>query len=50
MASSVGLEEGIERMARWVKATGVRPPVPFPGDIEVPRNMPPSWAAMIESR
>jgi UDP-glucose 4-epimerase len=46
---SVGLEEGIERMANWVKANGVRPPVPFPGEIEVPRNMPPSWAAMTQS-
>jgi hypothetical protein len=36
-------------MANWVKANGVRPPVPFPGEIEVPRNMPPSWAAMTQS-
>jgi UDP-glucose 4-epimerase len=45
----IGLEEGIERMARWVREVGVRPPVPFSGEIEVPINMPPSWAEMIES-
>jgi UDP-glucose 4-epimerase len=50
VSPSVGLEQGIERMAEWVRAAGVRPPVPFPGDIEVPRNMPPSWAAMTGSR
>jgi UDP-glucose 4-epimerase len=42
---TVGLDEGIARMARWIKAVGVRPPTPFPGDIEVPIGMPPSWAA-----
>lgn len=42
----IGLEDGIERMARWVREVGVRPAVPFPGTIEVRRNMPPSWAAM----
>lgn len=42
----IGLEEGIERMARWVMEVGVRPPVAFPGEIEVPINMPPSWAEM----
>jgi UDP-glucose 4-epimerase len=44
----IGLEEGIERMARWVERVGVRPPVAFPGEIEVPINMPPSWAAMTQ--
>jgi UDP-glucose 4-epimerase len=46
---AVGLEEGITRMARWVQEVGVRPPMPFPGDIEVPLNMPPSWAQMIDA-
>jgi UDP-glucose 4-epimerase len=46
VSPSIGLEQGIERMAKWVRANGVRPPVPFPGEIEVPRNMPPSWAGM----
>jgi UDP-glucose 4-epimerase len=45
-STTVGLEEGIARMARWVQETGVRAPVAFPGTIEVPINMPPSWAAM----
>lgn len=45
---AVGLEEGIARMARWAKETGVRPEVAFPGTIEVPINMPPSWAAMTQ--
>jgi UDP-glucose 4-epimerase len=44
--STVGLREGIDRMADWVKSVGVRPEVAFPGTIEVPVNMPPSWAAM----
>ena len=47
ISSSIGLEEGIARMARWVKDVGVRPPTPFPGEIEVPMGMPPSWAEMI---
>jgi UDP-glucose 4-epimerase len=45
-ASQVTLDEGIERMAQWVKANGARPPVAFPGEIEVPVNMPPSWTAL----
>ena len=45
---TVGLEEGITRMARWVQDIGVRPPVAFPGEIEVPINMPASWAAMTD--
>jgi UDP-glucose 4-epimerase len=44
----VALKDGIERMARWVRDVGVRPEVAFPGSIEVPINMPPSWATMIE--
>jgi UDP-glucose 4-epimerase len=48
-SETVELEEGIERMARWVKAVGIRPEVAFPGTIEVPVNMPPSWAAMTRS-
>jgi len=39
----IPLREGIERMAAWVKAQGPRAPVEF-GDIEVPLNLPPSWA------
>lgn len=45
-SSTVELREGIARMARWVQAVGVRPPVAFQGEIEVPFNMPPSWATL----
>ena len=43
---TVGLDDGIMRMAVWVREVGVRAAVAFPGEIEVPINMPPSWAAM----
>lgn len=43
LAQPVPLAEGIRRMAAWVKGTGPRPPVEFE-DIEVTRNLPPSWA------
>lgn len=36
------LEEGLRRMADWVKEAGVREPVSF-GKIEVTKNLPPSW-------
>jgi len=42
---TVELEEGIRRMARWVRATGSRSSKPFDA-IELPVNMPPSWAAL----
>jgi UDP-glucose 4-epimerase len=41
----VGLEEGIGRMAHWVRKVGVRHSKPF-ADIELTVNMPPSWAAL----
>jgi UDP-glucose 4-epimerase len=44
--STVSLEDGIGRMADWVKANGVRAEVAFPGEIEVAINMPPSWLAL----
>jgi len=40
---TVGLEEGIGRMAEWVRAHGPMQPVNFAGQIEVDRNLPPSW-------
>jgi UDP-glucose 4-epimerase len=43
-AAMVELPEGISRMAEWVKAVGVRPPVTFAGAMELDRNLPPSWA------
>jgi UDP-glucose 4-epimerase len=41
----VDLRTGIARMAEWVRARGPREPVEFRGTIEVPRNLPPSWAS-----
>jgi UDP-glucose 4-epimerase len=37
------LREGIERMAAWVREHGAREPIEFKGEIEVERNLPPSW-------
>jgi UDP-glucose 4-epimerase len=37
------LRTGIRRMAEWVRAHGAREPVPFREEIEVARNLPPSW-------
>jgi UDP-glucose 4-epimerase len=42
--SPISLTEGIERMAQWTKAQGPMIPVEFQNDIEVPVNLPPSWA------
>lgn len=39
------LRTGISRTAEWVKAHGPRDPVNFSGEIEVARNLPPSWRA-----
>lgn len=40
----VTLQEGIRKMAAWVRAHGARESGVF-GEIEIMRNMPPSWAA-----
>lgn len=42
---AIELNEGVRRMAEWVKARGPMEPVEFAGEIEVPLNMPPSWLA-----
>jgi UDP-glucose 4-epimerase len=39
----VDLRTGIRRMAEWVKGHGPREAVEFVGEIEVARNLPPSW-------
>jgi UDP-glucose 4-epimerase len=39
----VPLDVGIARMAEWVRRRGPQPPIDFPGEIELPVNMPPSW-------
>ena len=41
----VPLEEGVARMAAWVKAVGPRKSKAFEG-IEVERNLPPSWRGL----
>jgi nucleoside-diphosphate-sugar epimerase len=45
----VTLEAGIEMMARWVKNYGSRESSIFE-DIEIPRNLPPSWASVARVR
>jgi UDP-glucose 4-epimerase len=44
----LNLRDGIDRMARWVREHGSRPPIEFSGEIEVARNLPPSWRAGAE--
>ena len=43
LTQPVPLAEGVRRMAEWVKRAGPRPPVEFE-NIEVLKNLPPSWA------
>ena len=40
----IDLRTGLEHMAAWVRSEGPKPPVTFPGRIEVDRKLPPSWA------
>lgn len=42
----VALETGIRRMAEWARTVGARQSAPF-GNVEVLKNMPPSWRAGI---
>ena len=37
------LATGIERMAAWAREHGAREPIEFAGQIEIERNVPPSW-------
>lgn len=43
---NVTLEEGVAKMAAWAKKAGARQGKPFEG-IEIRRNLPPSWAALL---
>jgi UDP-glucose 4-epimerase len=43
------LREGVEKMAAWVKDHGARESGVF-GEIEIMRNMPPSWASAFSTR
>lgn len=45
----VSLEEGIQSMAAWVRDHGARESSIFE-DIEIPKNLPPSWARVSRAR
>ena len=45
--SKISLEDGIQRMAAWVKQHGARESSVFK-DIEIARNLPGSWRAVLE--
>ena len=45
----VSLEDGIQGMAAWVKAHGSRESSIF-DEIEIPKNLPPSWASVARVR
>jgi UDP-glucose 4-epimerase len=44
-AVPLDLEQGLQRMAAWVKRHGPMQPMDFPGAIEIDRNLPPSWVS-----
>jgi UDP-glucose 4-epimerase len=46
LIKNVSLEEGVAKMAAWAKKTGARQGKPF-SRIEVRKNLPPSWAALV---
>lgn len=48
LMKNVPLQEGIRRTAEWVKKAGPRQGRPF-GELEVSKNLPPSWASFTES-
>jgi len=43
---NISLQEGVNRMAKWAKSAGIRSSKRFE-NIEVERNMPPSWRALV---
>ena len=43
LGDPMDIRTGIGRMAEWVRKHGPREPVEFQGEIELPRNLPPSW-------
>jgi len=45
---NVSLQDGVARMAAWAKMAGARQGKPFAG-VEVRKNMPPSWAALLQN-
>ena len=46
LGSQTPLAEGLSRMAAWARKVGIQSAKPFEG-IEITRNLPPSWTAMI---
>jgi UDP-glucose 4-epimerase len=48
LGDPIDLRTGIRRMADWVTEHGSRPSVDF-GEIEIERNLPPSWASSSSS-
>jgi len=46
LIKNVSLSEGVARMAAWARKAGARQSKPFEG-IEIRRNLPPSWAALL---
>ncbi len=47
LIKNVSLEDGVQRMGAWARRTGARQGQTFSA-VEVKKNMPPSWAALIE--
>lgn len=47
MIKNVALEDGLQKMAAWVKKEGVKKGRPF-ADIEVRKNLPASWSALLK--
>jgi UDP-glucose 4-epimerase len=48
MINNVALEDGLQKMAAWVKKAGAKKGRPF-ADIEVNKNLPPQWATLLNS-
>jgi UDP-glucose 4-epimerase len=46
LIKNVSLDEGVAKMADWAKKAGARQGKPFDG-IEIRKNLPPSWAALL---
>jgi len=40
--NTTSLEDGLEKMAKWVKEVGIRESKPYHA-IEIDKNLPPSW-------
>jgi len=47
--AAVDLVTGVSRMAEWARKVGARQGAPF-GNIEISRNLPPSWASLTQKR